>query len=469
MKGPTASAQTMREELEGNSIGEGGGVGSNCPIRRAAGGGGNSRRSALGLRCLFGRSWCFGSDLGSVRRILCLAVTCDPGRREEDTGHRQTDMDSVTFEDVVVNFTLEEWDLLDLSQKNLYRDVVGEIFMNLASIGEKWDQNIKDWYRNQGRNLSNHIAEGLCEIEEGHQCEQTFTQVLDHDLNKRGPAGVNPCACSVCGMVFMPEPSFSSPLSSHTGHQEYEGKSHKCTRCKKTLSYYYYRSHPGEKPTESQEHKEAFLSLPSLGGFVVAHTGGGPHKCNVCGKGLQYPSSLRIHERTHTGEKPYQCEQCGKAFSCLGSVRRHQRTHTGEKPYECKECGKVFSSLSGLQGHTIRHTGGGPYKCKECGKVFNSPSALRKHERTHTGEKPFSCKYCGKAFICSTSVRKHERTHTGEKPYECKRCGKAFISHSGLQGHMIRHTGEGPYKCKFCGKAFGSPSAVLRHESAHVV
>jgi KRAB domain-containing zinc finger protein len=44
--------------------------------------------------------------------------------------------DSVTFEDVVVNFTLEEWDLLDLSQKNLYRDAVGEIFMNLASIGK---------------------------------------------------------------------------------------------------------------------------------------------------------------------------------------------------------------------------------------------------------------------------------------------------------------------------------------------
>ncbi|KAM4887237.1 zinc finger protein 564-like [Thomomys bottae] len=62
-------------------------------------------------------------------------------------------MDSVLFEDVVVNFTVEEWALLDSAQKNLYREVVGEIFMNLASIGENWDQNIEDWYRNQGRNL----------------------------------------------------------------------------------------------------------------------------------------------------------------------------------------------------------------------------------------------------------------------------------------------------------------------------
>lgn len=44
--------------------------------------------------------------------------------------------DSVTLEDVTVNFTQEEWALLDMSQRNLYREVVGEIFMNLASMGK---------------------------------------------------------------------------------------------------------------------------------------------------------------------------------------------------------------------------------------------------------------------------------------------------------------------------------------------
>nr|XP_044611398.1 zinc finger protein 662 isoform X3 [Equus asinus] len=191
------------------------------------------------------------------------------------------------------------------------------------------------------------------------------------------------------------------------------------------------------------------------------------YTCEECGKCFDQNEDFDEHQRIHNGEKVYGCKECGKTFSFRSHCIAHQRIHSGVKPYVCQECAKAFVWKSNLIRHQRIHTGEKPFECKECGKGFSQNTSLTQHQRIHTGEKPYTCKECGKSFTRNPALLRHQRIHTGEKPYECKDCGKGFMWNSDLAQHQRVHTGEKPHECTDCGKSFICKAHLIRHQRIH--
>ncbi|XP_070591824.1 zinc finger protein 14-like [Erythrolamprus reginae] len=288
--------------------------------------------------------------------------------REVVEGHPEAPEESpVSFEEVAVSFSEEEWSLLDPDQKALHSEVMLENYRNVVSLGK--DQDSCELFQ-------------LINAENGNEKFGIRMELESRERNQS--KSWNQESSSSTEALIQ-----DSLAQQEEIRNKYIGKSVKLTKAKVQTNEYSLTQNKGDDGIRRNNRQNYngtsthFHGNNYLASEKVIDTKEKPYKCMECGKKFARISHLISHKKIHTGEKPYKCLECGKAFAQRSPLTSHKRIHTGEKPYKCIECGKAFAQRRPLISHKMIHTGEKPYKCMECGKAFAQSGHLISHEKIH--------------------------------------------------------------------------------------
>ncbi|XP_053564810.1 zinc finger protein 37A [Bombina bombina] len=411
----------------------------------------------------------------------------------------------VTFDDVAVCFSEEEWKGLQQSQKDLYREVMNDNYQNLTSLGFAVTK-----------------PEIVVKIERGEDpfvsSRWDFTALHRKTSRCRKPKKIVIVEASEIGNPKQPVPSQNKPGTLHDNHNpgqkhfqikqsETTNKQHSA-KSKTIKSFTMTLRKPARKVCKSKAssaHKVIVPFIDSFGrtymecngeiesGSTIEHTG--VNDSAAC-KDIEQQNQQVVQPENKQRDKNHNVckESTGQKDN---GVTQENPTHTIcsrglEEIYKCikeevdqetPQFPELQESYTGLfinaQSEEKRNQSmdflsqqmgtcpDRPYSCNVCSKTFVKKQHLTAHRRTHTGERPFTCGQCGRSFRQNSTLTTHLWSHAGHKPFHCNCCPKSFSRKTDLIAHIRRHTGERPYECTFCWERFIRKKSLKRHLEKH--
>ncbi|XP_014391871.1 PREDICTED: RB-associated KRAB zinc finger protein [Myotis brandtii] len=281
------------------------------------------------------------------------------GRKEMNTSEG-----SVSFEDISVAFTRDEWQLLDSAQRHLYRDVMLENYRHLLSLGHCVAK-----------------PELIFKLEQGEE-----PRIVKGEF-----------------------PSQSHPEVQKVNNMKERSQENEDIYPKQAL---FSNNKTMTKERSKTLGEEINMATNPVSSRKISH------KCDSFGTNLKSVSELILSNRIHAINKP------NNFNGCVFLDTMHEKTHTMSKPCD-NDQKKSHSHNDYFSQHQKNSASEQLLTYNNCGKAFHKKTAFVTYKRVPTGENPSEGKKHRTTFKQKLKFSAYLKTLRERKPHESSKNGKS--------------------------------------------